>query len=133
MRLIIQKRQYLLLVILSCLSNQSVTLANATVNAATLGADVLSIRAPEGKYLIVYRYESVNSSQNTKATGVKVDGNSILTYIYSYNYSGFVNLPYGRLDQEDTPHICKSFSFYKTTTNTEDAIAKVMYYIGEPA
>ena len=118
---------------LKLLSNNAASVAATTVNAATVGDDVLTIRAPEGKYLIVYIYESINPTQNTKATGVRVDGNSILTGINSYTSTVLISFPYGRLTTEGTPHICKSFSFYKTTTNTEDADARVYYYIGEPA
>ena len=118
---------------LKLLSNNTASVSFSTVNAATVGLDVLTIRAPEGKYLIVYRYESTTSSNNALSTGVRVDGNSIQTGIYYAANGAYNSNTYGKLNREDTPIICKSFSFYRSDASTEDADTALYYYIGEPA
>ena len=118
---------------LKLLSAHYAPLSVATVNATTLGADALSIVAPAGKYLIVWRYESAASNNTATCTGVKVDGNSILEGLNPYNSSTVNNQVYGRIDPDNAPHICKRFSLYRSTTGTEDALSRVYYYIGEPA
>ena len=118
---------------LKLLSNNNATLSYGTVNATALGGDALSIVAPEGKYLLVYRYESSVVNNSAGATGVKVDGNSIQTAVYQYNYTGNSSGYYGKLAPEEPPITCKTFSFYRSSSATEDAGTRVYYYIGEPA
>ena len=120
---------------LKLLSNNYATLSAATLNAATIGADALSIVAPVGKYLIVWRYESTTSSNYASSTGVKVDGNSIFTGLVPNNYSTSNNQLNGRINTNTgyPSHICKTFSFYRSSGSTEDAASAVYYYIGEPA
>ena len=118
---------------LKLISNNNASLSFGTVNATALGEDALLIAAPEGKYLLVYRYESSASNNSAGSTGVKVDGNSIQTAVYQYNYTGNSSGYYGRLAPEEPPITCKTFSFYRSTSATEDAGTRVYYYIGEPA
>tara|TARA_R110000803_G_scaffold40153_3_gene86590 strand:+ start:623 stop:2629 length:2007 start_codon:yes stop_codon:yes gene_type:complete len=118
---------------LKLLSNNYAALSVATVNATTIGQDALSIVAPDGKYLIVWRYESAASSNTATCTGVKVDGNSIFTGLNPYNSTTVNSQTYGRIDPNNAPHICKRFSLYRSSSSTEDALSRVYYYIGEPA
>ena len=118
---------------LKILSNNGATLTAATVNATTLGEDALSIVAPAGKYLIVYRYESTTANNFATSTGVKVDGTSIYLGLIPQNLSTPNSDIYGKQDSNYPPHICKSFSLYRSSSSTEDAASAVYYYIGEPA
>ena len=120
---------------LKLLSNNYATLSVATLNATTIGQDALSIVAPDGKYLIVWRYESTTASNYASVTGVKVDGNSIFTGLTPNNFSASNTQNVGRLNNNTgyPPHICKTFSFYRSGSGTEDATSAVYYYIGEPA
>lgn len=119
---------------LKLLSNNTATVAAATINARAEGDDALFIRAPQGKYLIVYRYESTTASNNADSTGVRVDGNSIQTSIKAAEINGaFDSNTSARLDTYNTPIICKSFSFYRSSAGTEDTNTALYYYIGEPA
>ena len=118
---------------LKMLSNHNVSITAANVNATTLGEDVVSIVAPDGKYLIVYRYESTTSNNSATSTGVKVDGNSIYTGLNQYNTTFDNSQLYGRKTTDHPPDICKTFSLYRSSTSTENAASAVYYYIGEPA
>ena len=118
---------------LKILSNNAASVTAATVNATTVNENVLSLVAPAGKYLIVYRYESTNSSNYAVSTGVKVDGNSIMTGLIPNNNDSLYSAIYGRRTSDNPPHICKTFSLYRSQTATEDAASAVYYYIGEPA
>jgi len=118
---------------LKILSNNSAVLTQATLNAVTLGEDVISIVAPPGKYLIVYRYGSLTSGNWATSTGVKVDGTSIFTGLIPDNSSSFNSIEYGRKDRTNVPDICKTFSLYRSSSSAEDADSAVYYYIGEPA
>jgi hypothetical protein len=118
---------------LKLLSNNYAPLTAATVNATSVGSDALSITAPAGKYLIVYRYESTASNNWAVSTGVKVDGNSIATGLIPNNSSSLYSDIYGRRTSANPPHICKTFSLYRSQTAAEDAASAVYYYIGEPS
>ena len=118
---------------LKILSNNYASVAASTVNATTLGEDALSITAPDGKYLVIWKYEGTASNNPASSTGVKIDGNSIYITVLSYNYVAQTNNSQGKLDRENPPHICKTFSFYRSQIAAEDAAVRLYYYIGEPA
>ena len=118
---------------LKLLSNNSGFLGFATVNAASVGADVLSIKAPEGKYIIVYGYDSTAGNTSASSTGVRVDGNSITTRVNASDNTAAYTNQAARITSNNTPLICKSFSFYRSSASVEDSSSTVYYYIGEPA
>ena len=118
---------------LKLLSNNYATLSVATLNAKALGEDALSIVAPDGKYLVIWKYDTPTANNPASSTGVKIDGNSIYTTVLSYNYVAQTNNSQGKLDRENTPQICKTFSFYRSSNTAEDVTTRLYYYIGEPA
>lgn len=102
-------------------------------NAAAVGAEILTIKAPAGKFLYLYRVSTNSTTTSSVCAGVKIDGNIVSTRVGGRNLartsSGYV------LTEDHTPVICKEFSFYREGTGTETSASQdlqVFYFIGAP-
>ena len=102
-------------------------------NAAAVGDEILTIKAPAGKYLSLYKVHTNSSTTSSACAGVKIDGNIVSTRVGGA--SGTPSQTSYTKSHAHSPVICKEFSFYREGTGTESSASQdlqVFYFIGAP-